>query len=397
MNQPSSRLRNIDGIRGLSLLGILLANMLCFQYGMWGMQDLSFFNLSAADSAAHTALKIVVETSFMPIFAFLFGFGMIKMKENIERSGRPGHPEAHLARRFTLLVVLGLAHYILLWEGDVLVTYGLAGFGALLFLKARARTLFIWGIVFAFIAALINYGAYNEPIASEAIMDKFNSQTADIYGSGTFTEIIAHRTTEDPFGFHGFYYIVMLILGPLLVTPMFLFGMAAAKLRLFHQPEQEKALYVKCATILIPAGLALKSVTHIYPEFGFGGTIASLGGMALALGYLSIFSLLFAYRPRLLSGWLVRFESVGKLSLSNYLLQTIASVLVFYGYGLGLFGKAGILGGIGICLAIYIAQSFASQLYLRKFKIGPVERVLRAWTALQWKPSGTKSSGGVNM
>ncbi|MUT65600.1 DUF418 domain-containing protein [Paenibacillus sp. NEAU-GSW1] len=396
MNQPSLRLRNVDGIRGLSLLGILLANMLCFQYGMWGMQDLSFFNLSAADSIALTALKIVVETSFMPIFAFLFGFGIIKMKENIELSGRPGHPAAHLARRFVFLVVLGLAHYIFLWEGDVLVTYGLAGFGMLLFINAKPRTLFIWGIAFMIIASLISYGALNETIASNAVMDKFNTQTVDVYGSGNFTEIIAHRTTEDPLDLHGFYYIVMLLIGPLLVVPMFLFGMAAAKYRLLHQPENEKALYMKIAAILIPLGLLLKSVKHIFPDFGFGGSINSLGGTILALGYLSAFALLFADRPRWLSGWLNRFESVGKLSLSNYLLQTIASVLVFYGYGLGLFGKAGIIGGIAIGIAIYIAQSFASQLYLRKFRIGPVERILRAWTALQWKPRGTKS-GGVNM
>ncbi|MFF2093277.1 DUF418 domain-containing protein [Paenibacillus sp. NPDC058174] len=378
------------------MLGILLANMLCFQYGMWGMQEMSLFSLSAADSAAHTIVKIVVETSFMPIFAFLFGFGMVKIKENVERRhGLAGIPAAHLARRFTFLFVLGLAHYILLWEGDVLVSYAITGFGMLLFLPAKPRTLFIWGAVFAVLAALIQYGASNSPILPLSQLEKFNDKTVDIYGSGSFTEIIRHRTLSDPLGLYGFYQVINLMLSPILIAPMFLFGMAAAKLKLLHQPQQEKKLYRKLTVILIPVGLLLKFCKYLLPDLGWAGSMAALGGTILAIGYLSALSWLFSTRPRWLEGWLIRFESVGRLSLSNYLLQTVVCVFIFYGFGLGQFTKIGIIGGIAVAIGIFIVQCFASQLYLRYFRIGPVERLLRAWTALRWKRPAAETTKGT--
>ncbi|GGG78223.1 hypothetical protein GCM10010918_38880 [Paenibacillus radicis (ex Gao et al. 2016)] len=379
------------------MLGILLANMFCFQYGMWGMQEMSFFSLSAADSAAHTIVKIVVETSFMPIFAFLFGFGMVKIKENVERRhGLAGQPIAHLARRFTFLIVIGLVHYIFLWEGDVLISYGLTGFGMLLFLRAKPRTLFIWGLVFAVLAALLSYGAHNDAVLPLSALEKFNEKTIAIYGSGSFAEIIQHRTLADPLGMYGFYQVLNLFISPIVVAPMFLFGMSAAKLQLFHRPEQEKKHYIMLAAVLIPAGLLLKSAKYLLPDLGWAGSIAALGGTILALGYLSGLALLFSARPGWLSGWMNRFESVGRLSMSNYLLQTIVCVFVFYGFGLGLFTKIGILGGIALAFAIFIVQCFASQLYLRYFKIGPIERVLRAWTALRWKRVETEIGKGAN-
>lgn len=87
MKTSNDRQTIIDEIRGFSLLGILLANMLIFQYGMWGMGEIELFNLSAADSWAYTVVKIVIAGSFMPIFAFLFGYGMFKLMESQEARG----------------------------------------------------------------------------------------------------------------------------------------------------------------------------------------------------------------------------------------------------------------------------------------------------------------------
>ncbi|RXZ82634.1 DUF418 domain-containing protein [Paenibacillaceae bacterium] len=74
-----------------------------------------------------------------------------------------------------------------------------------------------------------------------------------------------------------------------------------------------------------------------------------------------------------------------KLSLSNYLLQTVVCTTIFYGYGLGLFGKLGVIAGIGIALILYTLQLLGSAWYLTRFRTGPVERVLRIWTYWSWK------------
>lgn len=88
----------VDAARGLCLLGILLANMLIFQYGIWGKDDMQFYSLSGFDASVRTILGIVVEKSFMPIFTFLFGYGIIKMKESLAASGRK--PDGRCADAF---------------------------------------------------------------------------------------------------------------------------------------------------------------------------------------------------------------------------------------------------------------------------------------------------------
>lgn len=80
-----------------------------------------------------------------------------------------------------------------------------------------------------------------------------------------------------------------------------------------------------------------------------------------------------------------RFEAVGRLSLTNYLMQSVICTTIFYGYGLGLFGSVGVFIGAIIALAVYGIQLWLSPLYLKKFSTGPVEYLLRIWTYLSWK------------
>jgi uncharacterized protein len=73
--------------------------------------------------------------------------------------------------------------------------------------------------------------------------------------------------------------------------------------------------------------------------------------------------------------------------MSNYLLQTVFGVLIFYGYGLGLFGKLGTAIGCLLAIAFFGLQAWASGLYLRRFKMGPAEKLLRSVT---WLGQGRK-------
>ena len=86
----------------------MLANLLIFQYGMWGAGEIELFRLSVADSWAHTLLQIAVEGSFMPIFAFLFGYGMLKLMEG--QMARGAKYRRVLVRRFAMLFGLGFLH-----------------------------------------------------------------------------------------------------------------------------------------------------------------------------------------------------------------------------------------------------------------------------------------------
>ncbi|MCP1184371.1 DUF418 domain-containing protein [Paenibacillus sp. 1781tsa1] len=390
MSTSKQRVQFIDGLRGFSLAGIVLANMLAFQYGIYGQSKPQLFGIGGADQVFLSFLMITVVGSFMPIFAFMFGFGMIKLSESLK--SRDLRPKCHLARRFLLLFGIGLLHIIYLWEGDILTFYGVLGFFLLMFLNRKPKTLLIGASLLLIGAGILGLPASNpmNPLAAESIhMENYIIQSQDVYGSGTYQEIRDFSNNGDPFGgeLEVSYVLLALVLAPLMTIPMFLLGMYAARMGTFSDPRAMRRIYLRRASLLIPIGLILKAYGVLTPQFGaegwpgigIGGT---LGGALLSLGYIYAFAMLYAGRRR--SCLMCRFEAVGRLSLTNYLMQSVICTTIFYGYGLGLFGSAGVFIGSMIALAVYGVQLWLSPLYLKKFSHGPVEYVLRIWTYLSW-------------
>ncbi|GAS81889.1 DUF418 domain-containing protein [Paenibacillus amylolyticus] len=391
MSTSKKRIQLIDGLRGFSLVGIVLANMLAFQYGMFGQSKPQLFGIGGADQAFLSFLLITVVGSFMPIFAFMFGFGMIKLSESLK--SRDLRPKCHLARRFLLLFGIGLLHIIYLWEGDILAFYGVLGFFLLMFLNRKPKTLLIWALILLAGAGLLGLPASNptNPLAFESTnMENYIIQSQDVYGSGSYAEIRDFSNNGDPFGgdLEVSYALIALVLAPLMTIPMFLLGMHAARIGTFNDPQAMRNMYLRRVSFLIPVGLMLKAYGVLAPQFGAEGWPGigireTLGGTLLALGYIYAFALLYAGSHR--SSLMGRFEAVGRLSLTNYLMQSVICTTIFYGYGLGLFGRAGVFIGAIIALAVYGIQLWLSPLYLKKFSTGPVEYVLRIWTYLSWK------------
>lgn len=384
------RVQLIDGLRGFSLVGIVLANMLIFQYGLFGESALHLFGIKGADMAFHSFLEVTVVGSFMPIFAFMFGFGMIKLSESLKT--RELRPKCHLARRFLLLFLIGLLHSTFLWEGDILTFYGITGFLLLLFLNRKPKTLFIWAIILLTGAGLLGLPASDpsDPLAAPSQeMINYIVQSQDVYGNGSYTEIKDFRNNADPFGEMDKNFILLaLVLAPVITLPMFLLGMRSARIGTFDDPPAMRRTYSHRAAFLIPVGLLLKAYGVLAPQLGVEswpgtGIGTTLGGMLLALGYIYAFALLYTGSGR--AALMARFEAVGRLSLTNYLMQSVICTTIFYGYGLGLFGRAGVFVGALIALAVYCIQLWLSPVYLKKFSSGPVEYVLRIWTYLSWR------------
>ncbi|MEK4111587.1 uncharacterized protein ABIC86_000855 [Paenibacillus sp. DS2363] len=391
MSTSKKRVQVIDGLRGFSLVGIVLANMLAFQYGMYGQSKPQLFGIGGADQAFLSFLLITVVGSFMPIFAFMFGFGMVKLSESLK--SRDLRPKCHLARRFLLLFGVGLLHIIYLWEGDILTFYGVLGFFLLMFLNRKPRTLLIWAVLLLMGSGILGLPASNpmNPLAIESIhMENYIIQSQDVYGNGTYAEIRNFSNNGDPFGgdLELSFALIALMLAPLMTVPMFLLGMHAARIGTFSDPQTMRAMYLRRASLLIPVGLILKAYGVLAPQLGAEGWLGigiggTLGGALLALGYIYAFALLYAGNRRF--SLMGRFEAVGRLSLTNYLMQSVICTTIFYGYGLGLFGSAGVFIGAIIALAVYVIQLWLSPLYLKKFSNGPVEYILRIWTYLSWK------------
>ena len=374
--QPTRRITFIDGLRGFSLLGILLANMLIFQYGLYGKDSIE--PTSFLDEAALTFVKIVVEGSAMPIFTFVFGFSFIKLVESIRNRGKKSRWS--ILRRSIGLILLGILHATYLWEGDILLFYGSIMLVLIPFINRQPKTLFVWAsILFVFTTAL-GYGDVDTTTIEEQEMKKYNEFAYDTYANGSYWEIYDFRNNVMPPGFEDpIFIIVLLIAAPLIYIPMFLFGMGVAKLGAFENLQAERTWYVR-GSIFVPIGLICKAVGLLKNDWA--GLFSMGGAILLAIGYISLFALLYE------TNFFVRirsiFEHVGKLSLSNYILQTVICTFLFYGYGLGLFGQLGVAMGVLLGLVIYSIQCILSTLYLKKFKRGPLEVLLRMWTNCSW-------------
>lgn len=383
------RLAIIDGIRGFSLFGILMANMLIFQYGMFGMDELDHFKLFPGDEAANIWVKVVVESSFMPIFMFLFGYSMIKMKNKLEENG--GKVKRHFARRFILLIGLGFLHSTFVWEGDILLSYGFLGLIMMVFLNRKPKTIFIWAVTLLVLTSFLGFGTMASTSEEAKRMDAYVQKANQIYADGSYSEIKDFRISgEDPLGLPDGFYIFMILLAPFMLCPLFLLGMYAAKRNCFTDPEEEQKRYIGFAGVLIPLGLLLKSIPYMLPQSPWAGVAEFLGAPLLAIGYIFAFALLYAKGVN--HTFLKLFENVGRLSMSNYLLQSLICTTIFYGYGLGLFGQIGILKGILLTIVIYSLQVVFSHFYLEVWKVGPFEKLMRMGTYLTWNGNTKKKA-----
>lgn len=375
MSTSIKRIGTIDGIRGWSLFGILLANLLIFQYGIFGKDEIGYFNLSSTNLGFYYFTKIFIEGAFMPIFTFIFGYSLILMKKSLER--KQLKVKWHLFRRSIILIGLGLLHSIFLWEGDILFVYGIMGICLLPFVMRKPKTILIWVVLlFSLITAvsLVDSGEDFE-LTSEAKMTSYLNETMTIYSAGTYSEIKDHRLNKDPLELGSAEATLMLLLLPFLLSPMFLFGMYAAKMKWFFNPIKDKRKYLTGLLILIPIGLLLKSTPYLFDEIN----LEMLGGIVLPIGYICLFAFAYSKLPRTLTF----FENVGKLSLTNYIMQTVICTFIFYGYGFGLFARLGVAAGVALGAVIFTCQIVVSTLYLKYFKQGPLEKLMRVGVYLR--------------
>ncbi|MGG4268421.1 DUF418 domain-containing protein [Peribacillus simplex] len=374
----TNRIKLIDSLRGFSLLGILMANLLIFQYGMWGKDEINIDTLSKLDAFSLQFIKIAFESTFLPIFSLLFGYSLIKLVESIKK--RRNKSRWHLIRRSIGLIVIGLIHSTFIWEGDILTFYGLMLFVLLPFIHRKAKTLFIWSAILVVLLGVLNYGEYVSDKTEQAEMQQFIEKTNNVYVNGTYMDILDYRNNAMPPGFEDPIFIFFLLLmAPILMLPMFLLGMAMAKKQYFTNPAQEKRSYL-LGWLLFPVGLVLKLLALKAGLAAYSDIFIQVGGQLLAIGYILIFSFLYTkFSNKFI---FTALESMGKLSLSNYLMQSIICTLIFYGYGLGFFNHLGVFYSIILGVIIFCIQCGCSILYVRFFRRGPIEHILRVWTNL---------------
>lgn len=387
----TDRIDVIDVLRGLAVGGIVIGNMQWFSgYGM--MPPTLAAQSPFADQVTHFLVHFLVEGKFYSIFSFLFGFGFALQ---IARAEERGDVKASLfKRRLFWLLVIGLLHAYLLWAGDILSIYALLGFILILFRKKSDTSLLKWAAILIAIPVLtyiLIFVLFTAFVPADA-MASFEAGRIDMWtnsvmqaSQGTYLQIFTDFNLQYIVGRYAGLIIQMRL--PKILA-MFLIGFYAYRRGYFQDLPAHTSFIRRVLIYGLSVGIVgnLAFVALSKSEADIPPTVAGIAGViayavavpALALGIIALVATLWkknAWQPML-----AFLAPVGRMALTNYLLQTVICVVIFYGYGFGLFGSIGALAATSIALAIFVFQILLSSLWLNYFAYGPMEWIWRQLT-----------------
>jgi len=399
---PAGRIVALDLLRGVAILGILAINVAGFAGPIMATISPNLpVPATPADEAWFALFLVLFEGKMRALFSILFGASLLLFIDRADDAGRNG--EVLQMRRLGWLALAGYLHFLLLWWGDILFTYALAGFSALAFRSAPPKGLAIGALTLFAAWHLLMSGVgvseslrENQVLSGHAAPDevrRYTVQQAKVAGRTDaemlgyhlgFTAQIAQKLQEEP-------------AEPLLAAigtigeslPLMLLGMALYRLGFFSgqwSPRRLRRLAwitLALGTALTLAFLALAWPRHFPPvlmmmAIAYGLAIPHL---LMAIGYAA---LLIPAAPRLAAsraGQLV--VAAGRMAFTNYIATTIVMTFVFYGWGLDLFGTVPprwqwpfVLGGWTLMLGW-------SAPWLARYRQGPLEWAWRSLT--QWE------------
>lgn len=396
----AARIQVVDALRGFALLGILLAHLSTWFDG--GPLPPSVYQVNGqgvANTVAQTIVGIFVSGKFYTFFSFLFGLSFALMLT------RSSDATVTFLRRFAwrlaLLGGIGFLHH-LHWRGDILSIYAMLGFVMLLFLNAPTRLIAGVALLLVLNVPIRVRDAYTSLATTpptkaqteqrEKAAAKIVDANYQVIKHGSYAEMIrvnlSEFKTKMDFQFDsGRIYITL---------GFFLLGLYAGRRRLFQALDEHRALFRRLTKyggflvlgiiILFVAAIITIGPNNQPPKaveliFSF---LFDLGSSALTLFYIAGLTLLFQR-----TGWqrvTAPLASVGKMALTNYVLQSVIGTLIFYGYGLGLIGEIGTAAAVLLTIPIFGAQVLVSRRWLARFHYGPLEWLWRSLTYLKAQP-----------
>jgi uncharacterized protein len=394
----NERINELDVLRGFALLGILIANMAFFSSPILYLSITGIeWWTSPWDQLVESFIQFVVAGKFYTLFSFLFGLGMILF---MERADIKGHCSLRLyIRRLIVLLLFGIVHAFFIWSGDILLTYAALGFLLALFRNRKPKTILIWSMVsflipiillfivvgLAGLSAALPEGKEMWIQDSQDFMDSAAVQvesSMQAYGLGSYADMMKQRRNE----------LSLMYSNGLFTLPhvfaMFLLGVYTTKRKIIHDIPSHMPMIRRVWIWSLGLGvlssifvyMSEKKIDNVFPTIYdlMHLSFTFLSSSALCLFYVT--SLILLLRNDRLKTILSPMASMGRMAISNYLLQSIICTMLFYSYGLGLYGKVGPALTLLMALVIYSCQMVVSRYWLNRYQIGPVEWLWRSLT-----------------
>ncbi|QQS51715.1 MAG: DUF418 domain-containing protein [Bacteroidota bacterium] len=388
---PNDRIQSLDLLRGIAVLGILIMNIQSFAMISAAYSNpFAFGELSGIHKVVWWFNQLVASEKFINIFSMLFGAGVILLYERKKQQG--AHPWKVQLRRNFWLFFFGLTHAYLIWYGDILVTYSLCGVFVFLFRDFSSKKLFWIAGAFFLVPVLLALQQYSEVrdwtssvvhanlMAWQPSPDHVTKEVAAVHGS--YIELIKHWLPilkyEHTQHFAKFYFWR--------VSAMMFLGMALYKTGVLTA-SKPAVFYKRLIFIGLPLGMLLSIVgirqnyEHQWAmEYSMivGYLYNLFGSIPSSLAYIGIVMLI-AISTRM-AGFKASMTSTGKMAFTNYILTSILCGFIFYGYGLGLFGKLERFGQFMVVIGVWSLLILFSTLWLKRFYYGPLEWLWRYLT-----------------
>jgi uncharacterized protein len=394
----ADRIEMIDSLRGFALSGVCLANISlfsCFTYlSNEQKAELPFPTINLIIS---TIIYFFVDWKFWTLFSIMFGFGFaIFISRARERNTRGNKL---YARRLSILLAIGLIHRLFFWDGDILSDYALVGFALLLLRNKTSTSVAVWGIIIATALPLIIKFILIKLLPGTT--ENLDEQSLLAYTSGSYMQIFKVNLEELKNCFRYELYPLTASFGRFMIG--YWIGMNGKIRDIIDNIRFFKKVMRLCAWIGFPMMIALTAIfvlseTEMLPSNTLMKLLPHLmviGSLAVGIYYAVRFALL--YQDDKWKNRLSVFRELGRMALTNYLMQSVVNLILFSGFHLA--GKIGPSIYILWFLVLIGLQILFSKLWLKRYQFGPVEWIWRSLTygrlqnlKLELKPVKTISS-----
>lgn len=398
---PKKRINSIDALRGFALIGIMLLHcMERFDLTLAPVVESPFWQ--AIDTAVYDSLYFLFSGKSYAMFSLLFGLSFFMQMESQAAKGVDFR--GRFLWRLALLFLFGYING-LVYMGEFFMVYVVLGVFLIPLYKVPTRWLLVLCILlFLQIPAVISFvsllsdNVANEPTAAAAYMDRLFERAADVFINGSLMDVLSFNTFDGQSAkclwvFNNFRYLQLL--------GLFIAGMLIGRQGI-HKSEEKM---VKYSRLFLPYCLAFWAVFYavafLLPVWGVDGfalrvgqtLFKTYGNLGQMMVYFCGFTLLYyRYKGQKV---LDRIAPVGRMSVTNYMAQSIVGVSLFYGFGGNFAVEFNYLQSFLLGAAFCVIQIAYSNWWIKRFYYGPMEWLWRSLTWFQVVPlSRRKASLG---
>ncbi|MFC6859544.1 DUF418 domain-containing protein [Zunongwangia atlantica] len=375
--KPNHRIQILDIWRGFAVLGIFVVNIEIMNVVFMNQDVFSEQSSGPFDTVILRISQLFFYNKFFPIFSFLFGLGIAMQLEKLKLKKKN---IIFMLKRMLFLWIIGILHILLVWGGDVIHLYAILGVFICYLYRLRKRCLLIlatYFLLFPFYDLIAEYIFSWINFSPEKVLANYDfNAVTEILRNGTYTEALNFRILE----YFSNLPVLLIALAPIAFS-MMLYGAAFVRsgqlLNLENFIFKSKKTFIWLAIITNMYRLIFLFILpnfDMYRDDFFNPIWFKL--MVISdtfFGVFYIWLIAWLWFTGKLTGVLSAFQSVGKMALSNYILQSIIGVIIFNGIGFSLYQKLSLAQCFFTAIGIFIFQVILSEIWLQYFKFGPLE------------------------